>query len=119
MDEVLETQCEKLAITRKLTATMREVWGMQSRFEQRSGLRPYRLLESPRFRMAYDFLALRAASGEVPEELEAWWRSFQFADAETREAMLQPDTGPAKKRRRKRKKRPSGPGGGEAESSPE
>ena len=103
MDEVLETQCEKLAITRKLTATMREVWGMQSRFEQRSGQRPYRLLESPRFRMAYDFLALRAASGEVPEELEAWWRSFQFADDETREAMLQPDTGPKKRRRRRKK----------------
>jgi poly(A) polymerase len=34
------TQCEKLAITRKLTATMREVWAMQPRFEQRSGSAP-------------------------------------------------------------------------------
>src|SRR6478736_922841 len=63
MDEVLDTQCAKLAITRKLTATMREVWTMQPRFEQRSGSRAFRLLEAPRFRMAYDFLALRAASG--------------------------------------------------------
>src|SRR4029078_7036805 len=39
MDEVLDTQCAKLAITRKLTATMREVWAMQPRFEQRSGSR--------------------------------------------------------------------------------
>ena len=31
MDEVLDVQCEKLAITRKLTATMREVWSMQPR----------------------------------------------------------------------------------------
>ena len=104
MDEVLETQCEKLAITRKLTATMREVWTMQPRFEQRSGQRPYRLIESPRFRMAYDFLALRAASGEVPEELEIWWRSFQSADEETRRAMLQPESGPKPRRRRRRKK---------------
>ena len=118
MDEVLETQCEKLAITRKLTATMREVWSMQPRFEQRSGQRPYRLLESPRFRMAYDFLALRAASGEVPEELEAWWRSFQFADDETRAAMLQPDTGP-KKRRRRRKKRSDEAGAGDGEGAAE
>ena len=118
MDEVLETQCEKLAITRKLTATMREVWSMQTRFEQRSGQRPYRLLESPRFRMAYDFLALRAASGEVPEELEAWWRSFQFADDETRAAMLQPDTGP-KKRRRRRKKRSDEAGAGDGEGAAE
>ena len=81
MDEVLDTQCAKLAITRKLTATMREVWAMQPRFEQRSASRAFRLLEAPRFRMAYDFLALRAASGEVPAEIEAWWRTFQSADA--------------------------------------
>jgi poly(A) polymerase len=107
MDEVLDTQCAKLAITRKLTATMREVWAMQPRFEQRSGSRAYRLLEAPRFRMAYDFLALRAASGEVPADLEAWWRAFQSADPESRKAMLLPETGPRKRRRRRRKKPPA------------
>jgi len=114
MDEVLDVQCEKLAITRKLTATMREVWGMQPRFEQRSGSRAYRLLEAPRFRMAYDFLALRAASGEVPAELEAWWRAFQSADAESRQAMLLPDTGPRKRRRRRRGRKPPDVGTPEA-----
>jgi poly(A) polymerase len=104
MDKVLDAQCEKIALTRKLTATMREVWAMQPRFEQRGGQRPFRLLESPRFRMAYDFLALRAASGEVSAELEAWWRAFQQADADTRRAMLLPDTGPRKKRRRRRRR---------------
>ena len=116
MDEVLDTQCAKLAITRRLTATMREVWAMQPRFENRSGNRAYRVLEVPRFRMAYDFLALRAASGEVPAELEAWWRGFQSADAEARKAMLLPDTGPKKRRRRRRKKRPDG---AQASSAPE
>ncbi len=110
MDEVLDTQCAKLAITRKLTATMREIWSMQPRFEVRSGNRPYRLVESPRFRMAYDFLALRAASGEVAADFEAWWRAFHAADADTRRAMLLPDTGPRKRRRRRRrKKQPSTP----------
>jgi poly(A) polymerase len=104
MDRVLDAQYEKLALTRKLTATMREVWTMQPRFEQRGGQRPYRLLEAPRFRMGYDFLALRAASGEVSAELEAWWRTFQHADADTRKAMLLPDTGPRKKRRRRRRR---------------
>src|SRR3954453_3109271 len=109
MDEVLDTQCAKLAITRKLTATMREVWSMQPRFEGRSGPRAYRLLEHPRFRMAYDFLALRAASGEVPADLEAWWRAFQSADAESRNAMLLPDTGPRKRRRRRGGNRDAAP----------
>jgi poly(A) polymerase len=103
MDEVLDAQSGKLAITRRLTATMREVWAMQPRFEERSGQRPWRLLELPRFRMAYDFLALRAASGEVPAEIESWWRAFQGADDETRRAMLLPDAGPHKKRRRRRR----------------
>ena len=107
MDEVLDTQAEKLAITRKLTATMREVWGMQPRFEARSGSRPYRLLGAPRFRMAYDFLALRAASGEAAADLEAWWRAFQGADADTRKAMLLPESGPRKRRRRRRRKTPA------------
>jgi len=107
MDEVLDTQCAKLAITRRLTATMREVWAMQPRFDGRSGSRAFRTLEAPRFRMAYDFLALRAASGEVPAELEAWWRAFQSADADTRKAMLLPETGPRTRRRRRRKKRPA------------
>jgi poly(A) polymerase len=110
MDEVLDAQSGKLAITRRLTATMREVWAMQPRFEERSGQRPWRLLEQPRFRMAYDFLALRAASGEVPAEVETWWRAFQGADEEARRAMLLPESeGPRKKRRRRRRgKKPAG-----------
>jgi len=58
--------------------------------------------------MAYDFLALRAASGEVPAELEAWWRAFQSADGESRKAMLLPETGGPRKRRRRRRKKPPG-----------
>src|SRR2546428_7066504 len=37
MDDVLETQGAKLAITRKLTATLREVWPMQPPFQHRPG----------------------------------------------------------------------------------
>jgi poly(A) polymerase len=53
-----------------------------------------------------------AASGEVSAELEAWWRAFQQADADTRKAMLLPDTGPRKKRRRRRRRQD--PAGGAA-----
>ncbi|MCC6210147.1 MAG: polynucleotide adenylyltransferase PcnB [Burkholderiales bacterium] len=113
MDEVLEVQSGKLAITRRLTATMREVWAMQPRFGDRSGPRPWRLLEAPRFRMGYDFLALRAASGEVPAELESWWRAFQGANEETRRAMLLPEAGGARRKRRRRR-----PGGKAPEGAP-
>ena len=106
MDEVLERQREQLAIPRRYDAVMKEIWLMQPRFEQRSGQRPFRLLEQPRFRAAYDFLLLRCESGEAEAQLGLWWDEFQDASDARRAEMLQPESGggAGKKRRRRRKK---------------
>ena len=112
MDDVLDKQTDKLAIPRRLTATMKEIWSVQPRFEQRSGRRPYAVLEHPRFRAAYDFLALRAESGEAPGELVEWWRRFQDATYEERADMLLPTPAGEKKKRRRRRR--SGARGDEA-----
>lgn len=104
MTEVIATQAEKLAIHNRYTATMKEIWGMQPRFEQRSGKRPFGLLAHPRYRAAYDFLLLRCNSGELPQELAEWWTKFAEADSETRTGMLQADTAPKKRKKRSRKK---------------
>ena len=101
MDEVLDQQSEKLAITRRISGDVKDIWALQPRFEKRSGKSALRLLEQPRLRAGYDFLLLRAQSGEVPMELAEWWTNFQNAEGEARMAMLLPETGP-KKRRRKR-----------------
>src|SRR5256885_12960669 len=74
MDTVLDIQTDKLAVPRRLTAVMKEIWALQPRFEQRSGRRPFGLLAHERFRAGFDFLVLRSGSGEAPEEL-AQWRS--------------------------------------------
>ncbi len=103
MNEIIDAQAKKLAIHNRFTATMKEIWGMQPRFEQRAGKRPFGLLTHPRYRAGYDFLLLRCESGELPMELGEWWTEFADADAERRAEMLLPDTSP-KKRRRKRKK---------------
>jgi poly(A) polymerase len=103
MTSVLDQQAEKLAITRRIATDIREIWALQPRFEQRSGKRPYRMLELPRFRAAYDFLLLRAGSGEVEQELADWWTDFAAADGAQREAMLRPDEAPKKRRRPRRK----------------
>ncbi|MGL5985474.1 MAG: polynucleotide adenylyltransferase PcnB, partial [Burkholderiales bacterium] len=111
MDRVIDVQEEKLAIPRRYSVTMKEIWALQPRFEQRSGRRPFRLLEQPRFRSGFDFLALRAASGELDNELVEWWAEFQNADNARREAMLvtEPTGAAAKKRRRRRRKPDAGP----------
>jgi poly(A) polymerase len=99
MDKVLSAQAERIAIPRRFEATIKEIWSLQPRFEQRAGQRPFRLLEHPRFRAAYDFLALRGESGEVPMALVDWWTRFQEESAEGRTAMLKPDEAPKKRRR--------------------
>jgi poly(A) polymerase len=107
MDQVVQTQAEKLAIPRRYGADMKEIWVMQPRFLQRSGRRPYRLLENPRFRASYDFLLLRCASGEVDPPVGEWWTRFQHADENERKALLTEEgADPQKRKRRRRRKRP-------------
>ena len=105
MDEVLARQKERLAIPHRHDAVMKEIWLLQQRFDQRGGQRPFRLLEQPRFRAAYDFLLLRCASGEADQELGLWWDEFQDASHERRAEMLQPEKAGDKKRRRRRPRR--------------
>jgi len=104
MDQVLDVQGEKLAITRRIAGDIKEIWSLQPRFEARAGKRPYGLLEQPRFRAAYDFLVLRAEAGEIDRELADWWTRFQEVDGEERARMLLPEQAGEKKRRRRRKK---------------
>jgi poly(A) polymerase len=102
MYDVSDIQAEKLSIPKRFSITMREIWGMQPRFEQRAGQRPFRLIEHERYRAGYDFLLLRCESGELDMSLAEWWDEFANGDTASRTQMLQPDTAP-KKRRRKRK----------------
>ena len=110
MDEVLNVQGEKLAITRRISGDIKDIWALQPRFEKRAGKSPYRLIELPRFRAGYDFLVLRAQSGEIDMEIADWWHDFQNAGHEDREGLLIPDSGPKKRRRRVRGKKPAGEG---------
>jgi poly(A) polymerase len=106
MDQVLQVQAEKLAIPRRYGADMKDIWALQARFLNRSGRRPYQLLEHVRFRAGFDFLLLRCASGELDAEIGTWWEKFQHADEATRAGMLVKDApAAAKKRRRRPRKR--------------
>ncbi|MDQ8024037.1 MAG: polynucleotide adenylyltransferase PcnB [Moraxellaceae bacterium] len=121
MGEVLEVQAEKLAITRRISGDITEIWALQPRFERRAGKFPYRLLEQPRYRAGYDFLRLRAEAGEVDMELPDWWESFAHASSEERAAMLLPETreGAARKRRRRPRRKSPSEGGGDVQTSVE
>ncbi len=111
MADVLDRQAEKLAITKRLVGDIKEIWSLQPRFEQRSGKRPYALLGHPRFRAGYDFMLLRAQTGEIDRTLGDWWTRFIESDGTAQEALIAgapKDNSPAKKRRRRSNSRRRG-----------
>lgn len=113
-DAVLSAQAERLAIQRRISVDMREIWSLQPRLARRTPRYVHSALEHPRFRAAFDFLLLRAQTGDADPELASWWESFQEADDAARAELIEragrasPD--PAKRKRRRRKK-PAADGG--------
>ena len=108
MDEVIAVQVEKLAIPRRFTTDMKELWSLQPRLLNRAGRRPFKLLEHPRFRAGFDFLQLRCESGEVDLEVGEWWERFQHASEDARARMLLPERAGTKRGRRRRGPRRTG-----------
>ncbi|MGR9114831.1 MAG: polynucleotide adenylyltransferase PcnB [Gammaproteobacteria bacterium] len=88
-NDVILEQVKRVALPRRITLAMREVWSLQPRFERRQGSRPLRLLSHPRFRAAYDFLLLRIETEGVDSELGEWWTKFQEATETEQRKMTQ------------------------------
>jgi poly(A) polymerase len=104
---VLAEQAAHISIPKRIGLPMREIWEMQPRFEQRRGGRALRLLGHPRFRAAYDFYCLRAASGEALEEGCSWWTRIQEVSADEQRRMIsETEEGAASPGGRRRRRRP-------------
>ncbi|HCB12004.1 MAG TPA: polynucleotide adenylyltransferase PcnB [Gammaproteobacteria bacterium] len=111
-DTVTREQSRRVALPRRYSLPMREIWELQPRLMQITGKRPLRLATHPRFRAAYDFLTLRADTDEQAAELAGWWTRFlQMDDAERLQATRLAAKAQAKKGnpRRRRKSRPVSP----------
>jgi poly(A) polymerase len=106
MGHVLREQCKHITIPKRHTQIIREIWLFQYRLQKRTGKRPYQLIEHPRFRAAYDFLALRALAGDASMELADWWTTFQDADEKTQHRMIQTEQKNTPKKRRKPRRKP-------------
>ena len=88
-DSVLDEQTEKLAIQKRFSADMREIWFMQPRFDRRLPKSIWRMIEQPRFRAAVDFLQLRAAAGDFDSVLAQWWMDLANADDSGKADMIE------------------------------
>ena len=101
--DVIERQIQHVSLPRRFSLMVREIWGLQPRLVHRRGRgAANRLLGHPRFRAAYDFLLLRAESGEDVAEHAKWWTRFQEVDDGERRTMFEEKRGPKRRRRRRR-----------------
>lgn len=109
-NEVLNRVLQQVAIPRRFSTSMREIWDMQERLPRRHGNRAERLVEHPRFRAAYDFVLLRESAGEDLGGLGDWWTRYQEVDQHQRQQMvaaLDASDGNPRRKRRPRRRKPS------------
>jgi len=113
-DRVTLHQLTTIALPRRFSLPMQEIWLLQSRFGSRQRKRVFRTLAHPRFRAAFDFLALRQAGSDEHQEDIAFWREAQQQKGPELESALEAaqaemaEDGDAPRRRRRRRRR-SGP----------
>ena len=103
MGHVLREQCKLITIPKRHTQIIREIWLFQYRLQKR----PFQIIEHPRFRAAYDFLALRALAGDESMDLANWWTTFQDADLKTQQHMVAEQNKKEPKRRKKTRRKPA------------
>lgn len=111
MNDVLDEACRSLAIPKRLTTLTRDIWQLQLRMSRRQGKRAWKLLEHPKFRAAYDLLALRAEVERNAElqRLVKWWGEFQVSAPPDQKGMLNEldeEPSPRRRTRRPRKRAP-------------
>lgn len=103
---VIAAQQSTISIPRRHGWFVRDVWHLQPLLAERTSRNVARVLAHRRFRAAYDFLMIRCATGDAPEELGDWWTNAQ---TENTDSLLRdlPAGGPRRRRRRRGRNRRS------------
>ena len=77
MDRIIREQQVLTAVPRKFHGYIKDIWSLQLKLETRLGHQPYKILNHPRFRAAYDFLLLREKAAKDSQGIGDWWTQFQ------------------------------------------
>ncbi len=92
-------QVKCISVPRRFSNMTREIWTMQGRFQFKNTRRVLSFLEHRRFRAAYDFMCLRAKSGEIISDDCEWWTLIQEVDDQEKDAMCKAFSNISKKGR--------------------
>jgi poly(A) polymerase len=118
--QIVSEQVQRIALPKRFSLPMQEIWDLQPRFVTNQRKRVQRLLAHPRFRAAFDFLLLRASAHAELGELAARWDRAQSEGPDAVLEGLPPaehaaaGDGPAKKKRRRRRRKPGSDAGAPA-----
>lgn len=89
MNEVLDNQVKTIAIPRRFTSTIRDIWHLQTRLPRRQGKRAEKAFEHQKFRAGFDFLEMRAQiQGGKLTEVAQWWDDYQKTDDNGKQALV-------------------------------
>jgi poly(A) polymerase len=121
-DRVTLHQLTTIALPRRFSLPMQEIWLLQARFGSRQRKRVFRTLTHPRFRAAFDFLILRQVASSEHAGDVAFWREAQQQSGRELESALDDlhthdaeEVGDEPRKRRRRRRRPGAPGAPAAE----
>jgi poly(A) polymerase len=108
--EILKVQNKTTAIPRRFTDTIVIIWSWHIRLIEVTQTHNVEyLLSHPKFRAAYDFLLLRATTGETNLEFIAnWWTNYQNSkdDSDKQKLILELPKPKTKKSKRRRRVKP-------------
>ena len=88
MDRIIREQQTLTAVPRKFHGYIKDIWSLQLKLETRLGHQPYKILNHPRFRAAYDFLLLREKAAGDLQGMGNWWTQFQKVNRPGKIALL-------------------------------
>ena len=89
MDRIIREQQELTAVPRKFHGYIKDIWSLQLKLETRLGHQPYKILNHPRFRAAYDFLLIREQAANDKQGMGDWWNQIQKINRAAKNGLLQ------------------------------
>ncbi len=109
-DRVTLHQVQTIALPKRFSLPMQEIWLLQSRFSSRQRKRVFRLLSHPRFRAAFDLWHCALAASDSHADDVEFWRQAQATSGDELSASLvaasaagEDEEAPARRRRRRRR----------------
>jgi poly(A) polymerase len=101
-DAVIGQQLAIVAIPKRFSIPMRQIWELQWRLALRHGKRANKTLSHEKFRAGYDFLLMRETAGEQLNGLGNWWTRYQDAPPEQQDAMVKALPAPHNNKQRRK-----------------